>query len=308
MGDGTNGRPSLGGSIAALVTPFRDGALDLEAFRRLVRRVVDGGSQGILVLGTTGEPLSLSEAERERLIAAAVETAAGRVFVVAGTGSADTLEAVRRTRAAARLGADAAAVVVPYFVRPSQAGILAHFERVLEASDLPIVVYNIPGRAGAAIEAATVARLREASPRVIGMKETTRDITFVAEVLAAAGSDFRVLAGFASMALPTAAVGGSGVVGVTANLLPAAMARLWAHASAGRLPEARALHLGMLAVNERLVADNPALVKVALARLGLMTAEVRLPMLAADEAAAAALDGLLGGIWLDDEGQEVGHG
>ena len=218
MPDKKGGRGErFAGLTVALVTPFRDGALDEAALRKLVDFHIDSGTDCISPVGTTGESPTLSHDEHERVIAVVCEQAAGRIKVMAGTGSNSTAEATRLTRFAKRVGADAALLVAPYYNKPTQEGFYQHFKAVAEAVDLPIVLYNIPGRTAKNIEPETIARIAEI-PTVVAIKESTGSMDQASQVLAL--SDLTVLSGDDSLTLPLLAIGGRGVVSVVGNIIP----------------------------------------------------------------------------------------
>jgi 4-hydroxy-tetrahydrodipicolinate synthase len=294
-------RPALRGALTALVTPFtRDGAVDEPALRQLVRWQVLAGIDGLVPCGTTGEAPTLSEAERERVIAATVETVAerpsrARVAVVAGTGTNDTAATVRATQRAAALGADAALVVAPYYNRPDQRMLAAHFRTVADEGGLPIVVYNVPSRTGANVEADTFLALAE-HPRIVAVKEASGNLEQIARICRERPRDVAVLAGDDAWTLPVLALGGNGVVSVASNEIPGELVSLCAAAGAGDWDGARRIHerwLPLFLANFR-GGPNPVPVKAALALMGLLgTDAVRAPLLSLDEAPRAALAGLL---------------
>jgi 4-hydroxy-tetrahydrodipicolinate synthase len=294
-------RPVLRGAYTALITPFTpDGALDEAAFRRLVRWQVLAGIDGLVPCGTTGEAPTLSSDERDRLIAATVETVAerpsrGRIHVVAGTGTNDTAATIGATRRAAALGADAALVVAPYYNRPDGRMLEAHFRAVADEGDLPIVVYNVPSRTGTNVDAATFLRLAE-HPRVIAVKEASGNLEQIARICAERPRDVAVLAGDDAWTLPILALGGDGVVSVAGNEIPGDLVALCAAARCGDWETARRTHerwLPLFLANFR-GAPNPVPVKAALRAMGLLDADaVRAPLLTLDEEARAALIALL---------------
>ena len=266
------------GSLTPVVTPFRDGRIDEEAFASLIEEQVGAGSHGITVTGTTGEPASLSLEERERLIELAVATAGGRIPVLAGTGTNDLPGTLRLTRFAERAAADAVLIVTPYYVRPNQAGLLAWFETVAAATDLPVILYDIPGRTGVALDVDTIARLAERD-NIVGVKEARPDLDHVSRVIDQCGSDFAVYSGVETLCYPMLALGGAGHVSATANVLPREVAELAEAAFAGDWERARELHFELLALNEAIFFDtNPVPVKAMLAALGRISAEVRPPL------------------------------
>jgi 4-hydroxy-tetrahydrodipicolinate synthase len=266
------------GSLTPLVTPFRGDELDLEAFGRLVERQIEAGSHGITVGGTTGEPGTLSLEERERLLEAAIEAASGRIPVIAGTGTGRLPDTLRLTRHAKRAGAAAVLVVTPYYVKPSQHGLVAYFEEVAAATDLPLILYDIPGRSGVALSVETIARLAEA-PNVVGVKEARSDLEHVSRVLATCGRDFAVYCGVETLCFPMLALGGAGHVAATGNVAPAALAELADAAFAGDWDRARDVHFSLLELNEMVFADtNPIPIKAMLAEMGEIEPDVRSPL------------------------------
>ncbi len=290
-------RPLLRGAFTALVTPFTaDGELDETAFRRLVRWQILAGIDGLVPCGTTGESPTLSEGERERLIAATVEIASERpsrtrVRVVAGTGSYDTAATIRATRRAAELGADAALVVAPYYNRPDGRMLEAHYRAIADEGDLPIVVYNVPSRTGTNVDADTFLRLAE-HPRIVAVKEASGNLEQIARICRDRPRDVAVLAGDDAWTLPVLAMGGDGVVSVASNEIPGELVALCAAATAGDWDTARRLHerwLPLFLGNFR-GAPNPVPAKAALVLMGLLdTDAVRAPLLPLDPDARAAM-------------------
>ena len=294
-------RPMLRGAFTALVTPFTtDGAVDEAAFRRLVRWQVLAGIDGLVPCGTTGESPTLTPAEREWLIATTVVVAAerpsrDRIRVIAGTGTNDTAATIAATRRAAELGADAALVVAPYYNRPDSRMLEHHFRAVADAGDLPIVVYNVPSRTGANVDAATFLRLA-AHPRVIAVKEASGNLEQIARICRERPRDVAVLAGDDAWTLPMLAMGGDGVVSVASNEIPSELVALCAAARAGDWDGARRIHdrwLPLFLGNFQ-GAPNPVPVKAALALMGLLeTDAVRGPLLPLEPDARAAVAALL---------------
>ena len=290
-------RPTLSGAFTALVTPFTDtGALDEGAFRRLVRWQVLAGIDGLVPCGTTGESPTLTPAEREWLIGTTVEVASerpsrDRVRVIAGTGTNDTAATIAATRRAAELGADAALVVAPYYNRPDSRMLEAHFRAVADEGDLPIVVYNVPSRTGANVDAATFLRLAE-HPRVIAVKEASGNLEQIARICRERPRDVAVLAGDDAWTLPMLAMGGDGVVSVASNEIPSELVALCAAARAGDWDAARRIHdrwLPLFLGNFQ-GGPNPVPVKAALALMGLLeTDAVRRPLLPLEAEARAAM-------------------
>jgi 4-hydroxy-tetrahydrodipicolinate synthase len=284
------------GSIPALVTPFRDGAFDEAAFRRLVDWQIESGSSALVPCGTTGEASTLSNDEHHRVIAVCVEQAAGRVPVIAGCGSNDTMNAALHMREARAAGATAALVVAPYYNRPNQDGLIAHFGYLAENSDLPIVLYNVPGRTVTDIKPATVIELTRRHPgRFVGMKDASGDLTRVIEHRMGIGADFCQLSGDDALALPFTAMGAVGCISVTANVAPALCAEFQRACAAGDLAGARALDERLYPLHKAMFCDaSPAPVKYALAATHDWFPDgLRLPMVAASAEARAQVDAAL---------------
>lgn len=270
----------LEGSITPIVTPFKNGKMDESALSRLIERQIEAGSHGVSVGGTTGEPAALSTDERERLITHTVNVVAGRVPVLVGTGSVNLDETLRLTAFAQEAGADAALVIVPYYVKPNQQGLFDFFARVAETvPDLPLVLYNIPGRAAVSLEPTTLARLSSDYSNVIGVKHSVKDLDAISWTLKLCGRDFKVFCGLESLTYPMLALGGHGMVAATANWLPREMAQMYDHAKAGDFEQARELHYRLLEANEAIFWDtNPIPLKTVLAWMGLIEKEWRLPL------------------------------
>lgn len=290
-------RPTLRGAFTALITPFAsDGSVDEAAFRRLVSWQILAGIDGLVPCGTTGESPTLTPAERELLIETTVEVVAAssardRVRVIAGTGTNDTRATIAATRRAAVLGADAALVVAPYYNRPDARMLEAHYRAVADEGDLPIVVYNVPSRTGANVDAATFLRLAE-HPRVIAVKEASGNLEQIARICRERPRDVAVLAGDDAWTLPVLALGGNGVVSVASNEIPGELVTLCAAAQAGDWDGARRVHerwLPLFLANFA-GAPNPVPVKAALTLMGLLgTDTVRAPLLPLDVDPRAAL-------------------
>lgn len=283
-------KPDLRGSIVPLVTPFRSGAVDEPALVGLIEWQIESGSHGIGVTGTTGEPNALTPDERRRVIQLAVEAVRGRVPVVAGTGSENHEQTLQLSRYAVEAGADALLVVVPYYVRPTQEGLFRHFQELAEQIDLPVILYNIPGRAAVNLEIDTVRRLRDRCPNIVGIKEANPDFGHITRLLGALGRDFLVYSGIELLCFPVLAIGGAGHVSATGNVLPAQVAKLYDLAAAGRWAEAQDLHYELMPLNEALFFEtNPVPAKTALGWMGRIDPEVRLPLATMSEANAARL-------------------
>jgi 4-hydroxy-tetrahydrodipicolinate synthase len=277
------------GSICALATPFAaDGALDLDAFGRLIDYQLAHGTQALVVAGSTGEAHMLEPDEFDRLLGFALERAAGRVPVIAGTGEAGTAGTVAQTRRAAALGADAALVVTPYYVRPTQEGLRRHFLEVAERGGLPIILYNVPTRTACDLQPATVAALRE-HPRIIGIKEAVPDASRIRAIAALVREDFSYLSGDDGSAGEAMLAGAAGTISVVANLVPAAFRALCDAALAGDQPQVARHYERLGPLLEAIaVAPNPIPVKAGLALLGLGTGALRLPLVALQDPSAHA--------------------
>ncbi|RPH61049.1 MAG: 4-hydroxy-tetrahydrodipicolinate synthase [Burkholderiales bacterium] len=267
------------GSIVAIVSPMHeDGSLDLESYRRLIDWHIEEGTAAIVAVGTTGESPTVDVEEHVTLIRVAVEHAAGRVPIIAGTGGNSTREAVELTEFAHEAGAHASLQVVPYYNKPTQEGMYRHFRAVAEAVDLPMVLYNVPGRTVADLSNATVLRLAQV-PGIIGLKDATGDIPRGSVLLAQAPSGFAVYSGNDDSALALMAMGAHGVISVTANLAPGPMAQMCRLALAGDWPAALALNRRLLPLHTDLYGEaNPIPVKWALAEMGRISPGIRLPL------------------------------
>ena len=284
---------TLAGSMPALVTPFRNGVVDLDGFAAFVEWQIGEGSHGLVPVGTTGESPTLSHDEHYAVITACVEVAASRVPVIAGCGSNDTRTAIAHLAHAEKVGADAALIVVPYYNKPSQAGLIAHFTALHEATRLPIIIYNIPGRSVADMSVETMAQLA-LLPRIIGVKDATGNIARVAQQRLACGADFIQLSGNDDMALGFNAQGGVGAISVTANVAPKLCAQMQEATLKGDYAAALAINDRLQPLHAALFADtSPGPTKYALNRLGRMTTEVRLPISEPSAAARAAVDAAL---------------
>ena len=267
------------GSYTPLVTPFTDSAVDLERFEESVERQVQGGSSGVVVTGTSGEPTSLSAQERVTLYQRAVDVAQGRLSVVAATGASDQNTTFKLTDAAAKAGVDAVLVVSPAFVKPSQRGLAEHFSAVASRVELPVLLYNIPGRAGVAIEGDTVATIVDRQENVVGVKHASTDLDYVTDLLIRLGDDFHIFCGHESLSYPMLFLGGSGLMSAVGNLLPE---RVSALCELARQPDHRAAlreHRDLFALNRAIFFDtNPVALKRMMAAHGLGNGEVRPPL------------------------------
>ncbi|MCC6966301.1 MAG: 4-hydroxy-tetrahydrodipicolinate synthase [Nitrospira sp.] len=266
------------GSLVAIVTPFKNGKLDERALGDLIEWQITSGTHGIVPCGTTGESATLTHAEHERVVAFTVEVVRRRVPVVAGTGSNSTEEAIALTKHAKSAGVDGALLITPYYNKPTQEGLFLHYKAVAEAVDLPLVVYNIPGRTGVNMLPSTIARLT-VCPTVVAVKEGSGTVQQASEIIQLCGERLTVLAGDDALTLPMMAVGGKGVITVTANLLPTKMAQLVNAFREGRLEAARVLHYELYPLFTALFYEtNPIPVKEALHLMGKIAPEIRLPL------------------------------
>lgn len=267
------------GSIVALVTPMSaEGEVDGEALERLVDLHVQSGTAAIVAVGTTGESATLDEAEHCDVLSRTVAAAAGRVPVIAGTGANSTTEAIRLTQCAADTGADAALLVTPYYNKPTQAGLIAHYRCIADAVDIPQILYNVPGRTACDLLPATACELAS-HPRIIGIKDATGDLTRVAELRAGCGPDFAIYSGDDATGCELMLQGGDGVISVTNNVAPVLMAQLCQAALAGQRDQALSLNARLDPLHRNLfVESNPIPVKWALHEMGLIGTGIRLPL------------------------------
>lgn len=266
------------GSLVAIVTPFRNGKVDERALGDLIEFQIANGTDGVVPCGTTGESATLTHDEHDRVVAFTVETVRRRVPVIAGTGSNSTEEAIALTKHAKQAGADGALLITPYYNKPTQEGLFRHYKAVAEAVELPLVLYNIPGRTGVNMAPSTVARL-VACRNVVAIKEGSGSVQQVSDVIQLCGDRMTVLAGDDALTLPTMALGGKGVITVTANLAPKEMAALVDAALASRWDEARRLHYKLSPLFAALFYEtNPIPVKEALGMMGMIDPEMRLPL------------------------------
>src|SRR6266705_3167293 len=267
------------GTFTALVTPFRDGGIDTSAFEKLIEAQIAAGITGIVAVGTTGESPTLSHEEREQVIRLAVTTANKRCVVLAGTGSNATHHAVADTKMAEKLGADGALLVAPYYNKPSQEGLFRHFKAIADATALPIVLYNIPGRCGVDILPDTVVRLAGEFRNIVSIKEASGSVERISELRARLPESFTILSGDDSLTLPFMSVGAAGVVSVASNLFPAEVCSLVHAYQTGDVKSAKRLHRKMFPLFKDLfIEPNPVPVKTALGWRGAMSGEVRLPL------------------------------
>jgi 4-hydroxy-tetrahydrodipicolinate synthase len=266
------------GVLTALVTPFRDGAVDERALEALVEAQIDAGVDGLVPCGSTGEAATLSHAEQRRIIEVVVAAARGRVRVLAGTGSNSTSEAISLTRHAKEAGADGALLISPYYNKPTPEGIVQHYAAIAAETSFPLVVYNIPGRTASNLTPTTLARLAEIE-QVVGVKESCGDLHQVAQLIAATPAGFRVLSGDDWATLPMMALGGVGIISTASNVAAAEVVELVRAFRAGDLARARDVHYRLLPLLDALFCEtNPIPVKAALAMRGLIEEELRLPL------------------------------
>ncbi len=278
------------GTFTALVTPFRDGAIDTSAFEKLIEAQIAAGITGIVAVGTTGESPTLSPEEREQLIRLSVTTANKRCQVLAGTGSNATYHAVQDTKTAEKLGVDGALLVAPYYNKPSQEGLFRHFKATAEATSLPIMLYNIPGRCGVDIGPDTVMRLAKECRNIVSIKEASGSVERVSELRTRLPESFTILSGDDSLTLPFMSVGAAGVVSVASNLFPTEVCTLVHAYQAGDVKSATKLHRKMFPLFKDLfIEPNPVPVKTALGWRGAMSSEVRLPLCEMSESNQARL-------------------
>jgi 4-hydroxy-tetrahydrodipicolinate synthase len=270
---------TLRGSIVPIVTPFKNGAVDYDGLASLIDFQITNGAHGISVTGTTGEPSSLTIEERKQVISAAKSAVAGRVPFVPGTGSANHAETQALSQYAQKLGVDAVMLIAPYYSRPSQNSLFLHFDAVCKRLDLPVILYNIPGRTAVNIEIDTVARLKEANANIVGVKESNKDFEHVNRLLHKMGLDFLVYSGIELLCFPILAIGGAGYISATANLMPKEVNGMYDLCAVGKWDEARRVHYNMMTLNDAVFLEiNPVPVKTALGWMGKISGEVRLPL------------------------------
>ena len=285
----------LSGSIPPLITPFSDGEVDYDAYAGMIEFQIEQGSHGILVNGTTAEPSTLTVEERNRLVSLAVEAAAGRVPVVAATGSQSLRESRLLTEHAVDAGADALLIVTPYYIRPPQRGLIRYYLELTAGLRTPWMVYHIPGRTAVGVTLETLRALKDGSPDFVGMKHAVNDLGFVSECLHAFGPEFRIFVGLEELSFPMMAVGACGLMNAVGNLRPRDLVELCEAVRRGDLARARALHDALLEINQAVFFDtNPIPMKYMMMRCGLIPRnEHRLPMAPATDELAAKLDAVL---------------
>jgi 4-hydroxy-tetrahydrodipicolinate synthase len=267
------------GTFTALVTPFRNGEVDVEALEGMVEFQIEHGVSGLVPCGTTGETPAMSEEEDRLVVETVVRIAAGRVPVVAGTGSNSTDMAIKYTKMAQEAGADGSLQVAPYYNKPTQEGLYRHFAAIAESTELPLILYNIPGRTSVTISAETMARLAEI-PNIVGVKDSTLSMNMISDIISLCGEEFDVLSGDDPMTLPLVALGGVGVISVASNVAPGAVSDMVKALLEGDWERGRELHYELLPLFRALfVETNPIPVKTAASLLGLCSDEMRLPLI-----------------------------
>lgn len=287
-------REKLKGSIVALVTPFKDGKVDEESFRNLIRWHLKEGTHGILVSGTTGESATLSKEEKKRLFEIALEEAKGKVPLIAGTGTNDTKKALELTKLAEEMGMDAALLVTPYYNKPTQKGLYEHYKYIASQVKIPIILYNVPGRTGVNLLPDTTAKLSEID-NIVAIKEACGDLKQISELRLKCKRDFIILSGDDFTAYPTITLGGKGVISVAANVMPKEMSELMECALKGNFSRALELHLYLYPLFKALfIETNPVPAKEALYLMGMINSpEVRLPLSGLSEASFQQLKSIL---------------
>ncbi|MCB9771964.1 MAG: 4-hydroxy-tetrahydrodipicolinate synthase [Candidatus Omnitrophica bacterium] len=267
------------GSIVAIATPFKNGKVDETTLRNLVEFQIKSGTNGIVPCGTTGESPTLNNEEHEHVIDICIQTAKGRIPIIAGTGSNSTAEAVALTKHAAKMGASGVLQVSPYYNKPTQEGLYRHFKAVSECADIPIILYNIAGRTAVNIEPATVARLANDCKNIVGVKEASGSISQMQMTKLLCPKDFLLLSGDDALLLPILSIGGVGVISVAANIVPADILKIISSFNSGKIDEAQKIHYKLLPLLKALfIETNPIPVKAAMALMGLCSSEIRLPL------------------------------
>jgi 4-hydroxy-tetrahydrodipicolinate synthase len=292
------------GSMPPVVTPFKNGAVDFEAYAGLVEFQVREGSHGVLVNGTTAEPSTLTVAERNRLVDVALETVNGRVPVVAATGSQSLAESEALTAHAVKAGADALLIVTPYYIRPPQRGLIEYYLRLAGGHETPWMIYHIPGRTAVNVTLESLREIRDKSSTFVGMKHAVNDLGFVTECLAAFGDDFKIFVGLEELSFPMMTIGACGLMNAVGNLRPGVLADMCQAVWDSDLKAGRELHQRLLEINQAVFYDtNPIPMKYMMKRLGLLASnEHRLPMTAATPELGQRLDGVLARAGLLDKG------
>ena len=286
---------ALAGSYPPLVTPFRNGRVDLDAYARLIEYQITNGTHGIVVNGTTSEPTSLTVAERNELVKTAIEVSRGRIPIVAQTGGQSHAEAIELTEFATRAGADALMILTPFFIRAPQRGVVAYFEDLCARTDRPVLMYHIPGRSAFKVEIDTLLRIADSRANFVGIKHAVDDHNFVTQMLARLGFEFRVFVGLEEFTFPMMALGAQGTMNAVANVAPRQVASLCNEVRAGNLAAARKLHFELFDLMTAVFWDtNPIPMKYMMKRMGLLeTNEHRLPLVPATPELERRLDALL---------------
>ncbi|MFZ5800834.1 MAG: 4-hydroxy-tetrahydrodipicolinate synthase [Candidatus Omnitrophota bacterium] len=267
------------GSITAIVTPFKNGKVDAKAFKALIEFQIENGTSGVVPCGTTGESATLSFEEHERVIELAIETAKGRIPVIAGTGSNSTQEAITLTRHAEKIGADGSLQVSPYYNRPTQKGLYLHFKAIAESVKIPVILYNIASRTGVNIDPETIAKLAQDCKNIVGVKEASGNLDQMSRIKSLCPEKFVLLSGDDSLTLPVMAIGGKGIISVASNIIPRDVADMVAAFLDGEISRAQQFHFKMLPLIKALfIETNPIPVKTALGLMGKCSDELRLPM------------------------------
>ena len=286
--------PAFAGSYTALITPFSNGQVDEDAFRKLVEFQIESGTHGLVPVGTTGESPTLSHDEHDRVIELCIEQAAGRVPVIAGAGSNSTAEAVRLARHAADAGADGVLIVSPYYNKPTQEGLYRHFTSVAQAVEVAVIVYDIPGRSIVRVDDANLVRMNAAFPNISGIKDATSEVGRPPWILNALGNGFAQLSGEDATTLPYLAGGGHGAISVTSNIAPKALADMHNAWKAGDVKTAQAINARLIDLHDAMFCEaSPGPVKYAAERLGLCSAETRLPLCEIADESKARVDAAL---------------
>jgi 4-hydroxy-tetrahydrodipicolinate synthase len=288
---------ALKGSFPPLVTPFKkDGSIDYDTYAALVDFQAKGGSHGIVVAGTTGEPSTLTPDERIELLKVAIGAASGRLQIVAATGTQNHADTVRMTAAADKAGADGLLIVTPYFIRPPQRGLEAYYLDLCRRTDRPVMIYHIPGRAAVNMTADSIARIAESAANLVGIKHAVNDLALVNELIVKLGPEFRIHVGLEELSFPMVCLGASGLMNAVGNLMPGSVAELYEATASGNLARGRALHYQLYELNQAVFYDtNPIPMKYMMQRLGILpNEEHRLPMVPSTPELRQRLDGVLG--------------
>jgi 4-hydroxy-tetrahydrodipicolinate synthase len=286
----------LKGSFPPIVTPFKEnGEVDYDTYAKLIEFQVKGGSHGIVVTGTTGEPSTLTSEERTQLLKTAIAAAKGRTQIVAATGTQNHEDTVAMTVAAEKAGADALLIVTPYFVRPPQRGLEAYYIDLCKRTSLPVMIYHIPGRAAVNMTADTIARVAEAAPNLVGIKHAFNDLALVSELIVKLGAEFRIHVGLEDLSFPMLCMGAHGMMNAVGNIAPGKVAELYEATARGDLTRGKALHYELYELNNAVFFDtNPIPMKYMMMRMGLLPNEVhRLPMVSSTPELRTKLDGVM---------------